>query len=531
MTRSTFDRFAERCTRSSLTAMAVPFAAVGGLLFLADAPSGSRHVAHEALLQAAGWAWMHGGRACPSLIPLLLVSLVLYRSQSSRMRMIAALFERLFRLVYFVFLGMFVGVVGWAGGMYVICRESEGGYIGKGGSSGMLLTLGVLLLATVPLSILRGLQSTFAAFRTHWTLPWPHEKVVLPKLEGYSFQCDILAASDLHVVRDAETFTLESGAVPLGSEDAFVRQTAKASGAKLILLCGDLTDTGADEEWAHAEKLIGGLRASSVVIAAPGNHDVHFGRLKRETWWRTLGMLLQPFEPDATATLGEEKIVERLRKINSARELVDTSNPTSFPLVYEVAEPCLFVVVFNSNRRVSHSPLTNALGRIGADQIERAKTRLGALDSGIPVVFMMHHHVFPAPVAWVTPPTPFLTCSDSKSLLELAEMFGVRAILHGHTHTPYIYRHSYKINAEEKSILVISVGSAAFPADGPFKAELKTPTMFGLAVLNGEIDSVCTYSGPHSAHRAQRAEVGESPKKPMPPTGMRRRSDQESTHR
>ena len=56
-------------------------------------------------------------------------------------------------------------------------------------------------------------------------------------------------------------------------------------GCSLLMLAGDLTDTGSDSELDAAQKLIS--RFSGRILMVPGNHDAEFGRILR---WKARGL-------------------------------------------------------------------------------------------------------------------------------------------------------------------------------------------------------------------------------------------------
>jgi predicted phosphodiesterase len=60
---------------------------------------------------------------------------------------------------------------------------------------------------------------------------------------------------------------------------------------------------------------------------------------------------------------------------------------------------------------------------------------------------------------------------------------GATAIVHGHTHEPFVYRHP-------AGLLVISCGSAAFAAQGKFARQVRTPSCYGLQLKGASIVAV-----------------------------------------
>ncbi len=178
---------------------------------------------------------------------------------------------------------------------------------------------------------------------------------------------------------------------PKGTYPPFALRCAKAAvaeaiawGAEMLVIKGDLTDTGSKDDWKLAHQLLDDLPIP--VIATWGNHDV----------WKTRDLdpatAVESFQFDAlpvvTADLGAVRIV-----------LADTSIPDR-----------------------GHGDLAQHGDRI-----------LEHVDTNKPVFLGIHHHIMRTPLPWFWPPG--IPSTNTHRLLDsLARTNPNTFISAGHTH-------------------------------------------------------------------------------------------------
>ncbi len=194
--------------------------------------------------------------------------------------------------------------------------------------------------------------------------------------------------SDVHL--GAAAFGPAKSLQDIGDEPQTLRcaraalDEAATWGAELLLVKGDLTDTGSEEEWDLAQKLF----ASSPLpfLFTPGNHDQwHTRELDPAAGAQLLGV---PSDPVQHHDLAGVRLV-----------LGDTSKPDK--------------------------------GTGDMARIERAL--LDAIDVPTPVFIGLHHHIQRAPIPWFWPPGT--TSTNANPVVDaLAKANPSLFISSGHTH-------------------------------------------------------------------------------------------------
>ena len=159
---------------------------------------------------------------------------------------------------------------------------------------------------------------------------------------------------------------------------------ALAWGAELLIVKGDLTDTGGTSEWDLAERLFDGIDVP--ILFTPGNHDVS---------------PKQELSPKAgSASLGLAHAPVQINNLSGVR-----------------------IVVADTSR--DHRG-TGDLARVGAEVLESVK------DAG-PVFLAFHHNIQRTPVPWFWPAG--ISSSNARPVVEeLAATNPQTFISSGHTH-------------------------------------------------------------------------------------------------
>jgi 3',5'-cyclic AMP phosphodiesterase CpdA len=282
---------------------------------------------------------------------------------------------------------------------------------------------------------------------------------------------DILLVSDLHGT-EPDGRTLE-GDIEDAPMRAFVIDAIAKLQPKLVLAAGDITDNGAATAWDRMGEV---FRSAPKAIVAPGNHDVNFK--SRTSYLQHVGAMLD-IDPDgdhATSYRASEvatscAAVMRLDGIAAKRK------ERHYPVLYTDAALATHVLVFNSNERISTSPITNALGLVGSAQLADAATLLhdrAENERSFALIIVLHHHIF-------QPPRPsaadlFLICQDAGQVLEFAIAHGASVLVHGHEHMP----HARTVQANGRELLVLSLGSALYAAKGPCADTVVAPSVVSL---------------------------------------------------
>jgi hypothetical protein len=181
-----------------------------------------------------------------------------------------------------------------------------------------------------------------------------------------------------------------------------------------VVWCGDEVDTGDPREWSAWRELVDAepLLAHRLV---PGNHDLCFNR---------------PFDEDYA--LARRAIRERAYQAHAGR-LAD------FPIVDTIvtAAGLAHVVLLDSCRHRSKHVLSNAIGRIGDDQLDELERQLARLRG--PLMCVTHHHVW-REAKFAELATVYETAVDADRLIAILGAYRRRGAAnhvlacHGHRH-------------------------------------------------------------------------------------------------
>lgn len=227
--------------------------------------------------------------------------------------------------------------------------------------------------------------------------------------------------SDLHLTASATGRRKEDRAHGMNANLGRLLQHQPVRDADLVVITGDVSDRGELAAW---NVLWSSLRAAGIdqrrVLVIPGNHDAACLGLRRT----------RPTAEDlAIVKAGLEKGRQR-RKL---------------PYVRFFAGGSIGVFAVDSVNAGNFNLIDNAVGRIGFDQLA-GLGRLLDEHAGVPCKLIALHHSPNIPASATSKrrgekATPFwqraalqLDRADRVALRLLARVFGVKAILHGHTH-------------------------------------------------------------------------------------------------
>ena len=260
---------------------------------------------------------------------------------------------------------------------------------------------------------------------------------------------------------------------------AFVALAIEQAKPKLVIAAGDMTDTGQREAWQRLKAI---FPADVPLLIAPGNHDVNFRTMgTRHSMWETFRSAFDlKRDEGGPGSYAEVAVAREIDAIAVTSGLSVASGSASYPRLYWEPRMQLGVLVLNSNRRESTSPITNALGLVGEAQLKEAERLLaerpGEQKAGR-LLLVMHHHLLPAPKASIH--DLFLVCTDANLIFDFVQRHGIAAVIHGHKHMPYVR----KIGP----LHVISLGSALYDACGPCAATVRGPSVAGLEFGDGKV--------------------------------------------
>jgi predicted MPP superfamily phosphohydrolase len=280
--------------------------------------------------------------------------------------------------------------------------------------------------------------------------------------------------SDLHVVGERYGFRIESGrAGPRGNARmhrvlARLAEIHAADPLDIVLITGDMTDTGRATEWAEFLDAIAKYPALvGRMILLPGNHDVNIvdrsnpARLdlplsptKRLRQMRTLSAISLVQGDRAHVFDGDRKIRQTLNQALAPHRLAVAKfaenggfrHSISLGRIYHEQFPMILppqeadglgVAILNSNAE-SHFSFTNALGFVSVEQVRRIASAFRNFPRAIWIV-ALHHHLleYPMPVAFSERIGTALV-NGSWFVRKLKPFAGRTVVMHGHRHIDWI---------------------------------------------------------------------------------------------
>jgi len=341
------------------------------------------------------------------------------------------------------------------------------------------------------------------AIAVHLRLPILESSVA--ENESRTVMASIAHVSDLHVTG---TRTIELGHSAKESVSMAARVINDATrGADWVVLTGDVTDTGSEEDWQRVFELWRNLDVPVKVLPIPGNHDLllhqYTGsapglgeaqtelRARRWTWFYR--RVAQPSWACRSRGGRAIAVVDLLNCIDEEEHRRSCSDATLqsvfngmtvkevrlagiadsdinrrwfgtslcdllFPVLF-TSERCA-IIGLNSCRRVSKTLADNAVGALGDQQLQKLAGIIAELPRDIPKVILTHHHVGipsalrPALKKALGFHMPWMAAWDSKKLLSVVSNVGPVTIAHGHKHFAYSARYG--------DIRVVSAPSALF---------------------------------------------------------------------
>lgn len=273
----------------------------------------------------------------------------------------------------------------------------------------------------------------------------------------------ILFVADVHVSA--------SGRAPMGSSRTsdetlqLLSQLCERHDPDALVFVGDMTDTGAPEEWEKLTDVVKYLPCE--VMAVPGNHDIHFASYNDPRGGT------RRFESPSYRIEG---VCQKIHKLTRA------TDDCSFPAVRRISTS-IVAVLLNSNLYECSGPVTNAVGRVGHEQLARAAEALAQIRTpDDDIIVILHHQVLLAlssPLDW------FLQCLDGEDVLAFAVQQNALAVISGHLHSPWVTKHPGF--TAKQDLLIVSCGSLHHKAAGPLSNKISVPSAYLATVMNRRI--------------------------------------------
>jgi hypothetical protein len=282
--------------------------------------------------------------------------------------------------------------------------------------------------------------------------------------------------SDIHVVGERYGFRIESGRSGARGNARFERVMARVEAMHavrpldLVLVTGDMTDTGRSAEWAEFLDIVAahpGLAGRMLIL--PGNHDLNIvdranpARLdlplsptKSLRKMRALSaMAAVQGDRVHVMTAGAEELGSTLAEaVAPYRQAIETfadlgglRRSAGFPRLWDELHPLILppldenalgIAILNSNADTNFS-FTNALGMISAGQVRRLRAALTLYPKGKWIVGL-HHHLVEYPMRLAAFSERIGTALINGSwFLRVLQPYADRVIvMHGHRHVDWI---------------------------------------------------------------------------------------------
>ncbi|EOC9628580.1 TPA: metallophosphoesterase [Klebsiella pneumoniae] len=247
-----------------------------------------------------------------------------------------------------------------------------------------------------------------------------------------------------------------------------------------VLISGDITWRATENEFKQAQEFIENLCSSKRVNIdgigmCPGNHDVSFsegystdvknalekyhemqhgeGRLSNDEWESLIAVdVLPEFKRNY------EKFFRNIVSTDANQYL--SMGKRFLIMNQKVVDVCFL----NSNSLQQHKLAFQGQGYVGVKQRDDAATEMEwkrnkKITGGYRVV-VLHHNLYPVNYA----ETPYIGVAsglvyDTEAILKWCFENGVDLILHGHTHERCVTKISRKVDNQDKSVWIVSLGS------------------------------------------------------------------------
>jgi len=247
-----------------------------------------------------------------------------------------------------------------------------------------------------------------------------------------------------------------------------------------VLISGDITWRATENEFKQANEFIENLCSSKRINIdgvgmCPGNHDVSFSDDYSDDVKNALVKYHEMQHGEGTLS-GEEwesliavDVLPQFKKNYEQffRNIVstDANKYLSMGKRFLIKNQKVVDVCFlNSNSLQQHKLAFQGQGYIGVQQRDDAEAGMGwkqnkKISGGYRVV-VLHHNLYPVNYA----ETPYIGVAsglvyDTEAIIKWCFENGVDLILHGHTHERCVTKVSRKVENQDKSVWIVSLGS------------------------------------------------------------------------
>jgi 3',5'-cyclic AMP phosphodiesterase CpdA len=238
----------------------------------------------------------------------------------------------------------------------------------------------------------------------------------------------IVHFSDLHLTagdRDSRTEpTLADRLTGMNENFRRLLRTDAIRQADLLIITGDISDNGRLEAWQQFNQALCGAGVAGKTLVVLGNHDVC----------------------ELAARVGLPKDLKKADLARARKGLAMCRQPTKYPWAVVVAKDRVVVFGLDSNNSGNLSVVTNAVGRIGFQQLAALACLLHKhRDVPIKIVALHHSPNIPGkatsirrgrrPAGLMTRWAHEVPPEDRHGLRLLCMAHRVRLVLHGHLHS------------------------------------------------------------------------------------------------
>jgi 3',5'-cyclic AMP phosphodiesterase CpdA len=281
------------------------------------------------------------------------------------------------------------------------------------------------------------------------------------------------------------------------------RFAARIAQTDMLLITGDITDSGDREEWRQFFDIVDSIQCPAMVIL-PGNHDVNIvsrtERLAFETresplrklrLIRTMAAIDRVQGHNAFVLLRNNKLlsVREYLRLYSLRLNAFAANPDNspdgfdplrvweglFPMAIDLPQCGMTLILLDSND-TSSSIVTNAFGRLPPVTLARLAKLLRIFHGRAPIIALHHHIALPPSVRAKGFQNRLferaMTLQDARTFARFMKDHGCSIAFHGHRHIRYL--------GSTDSIQVISARSTTLGDESP-KADKLTCTLPGFS--------------------------------------------------
>lgn len=278
----------------------------------------------------------------------------------------------------------------------------------------------------------------------------------------------LLHLSDLHFHSENHAFALDTSSPKPTLFDALqadLEETCNGEPPAGVIVSGDFTWTGSEEEFGWARDFLARLRSAfdlklDQFVLIPGNHDIRWSAESSD------------YDPEASVQRPPSEAEQNFRTFFSQFAKYNANEYLCMGRRFLLSNFVSVDVIGLNSSRLEQRHFAG-YGYVQSSQLRHTIKKMKWADASPRThyrLLVLHHHLLPvAPVEHFSSYDPrFSLTLDAADMLARSTKFGVDLILHGHQHQPFVATFNRGMTLSEstgRSIVVHGAGSVGVDRD------------------------------------------------------------------